>query len=202
MGGNMSNAWVELKNPLIDLSSTDFQSNYFIDSNKELEQKRITFRLRKAIKSFDGFEKTECTMTIKGKANGISKHAIQDGISRVEELEHSISNTDFESMLNEPKRIPEFKYELVPVILSELLTRDFQISGQFENKRSHFKYNGLNLELDETTYPFGMAYELECEHSEPQKVKSELEQLFQENGIEYSYSKRSKFGNMKAGVVI
>jgi uncharacterized protein YjbK len=186
------------------LVSTDLQSNYFLDSKNELEQKRITFRLRRAIKTMPNKEQvTACTMTMKGKAkNGVSNHGIFEGISRVEELEHSISILDFEQIIANPSSVTSFKYDLVPLVLEELTSRDIIITGQFENKRSHFKWNDLDLELDETSYPFGTAYELECEHPQPTKVKQLLEDLFRENGIDFGYSKRSKFGNMKAKQII
>jgi hypothetical protein len=36
----------------------------------------------------------------------------------------------------------------------------------------------------------------------PEKAKILLEELFKENEIEFTYSKRSKFGNLKAGSVL
>jgi uncharacterized protein YjbK len=177
------------------LVSTHHQTNYFFDSNNELEKKRITFRLRKA--------GDHAVMTMKGKKKGaISNHQIKDGISRVEELEHPISMEDYEAIVRNPSSIVNYQYDNVKELLEELQTRDIAITGHFENKRSHFQWNQLDLELDETTYDFGKAYELECEHVEPTKIQKVLEELFKEHGIEFGYSKRSKFGNMKAREVI
>ncbi|CAN1147447.1 Triphosphate tunnel metalloenzyme 3 [Linum perenne] len=55
------------------------------------------------------------------------------------------------------------------------------------------------LELDETMYDFGNSYELECETREPEKDKKLIEELLQENGIEFSYSTANKFAVFRSG---
>jgi hypothetical protein len=53
-----------------------------------------------------------------------------------------------------------------------------------------------------TLDPFGTAYEIEVEHTDPDTTKKVLEDLFVEHGVSVGYSQRSKFGNMKAGSII
>ncbi|KAK4385319.1 Triphosphate tunnel metalloenzyme 3 [Sesamum angolense] len=54
-------------------------------------------------------------------------------------------------------------------------------------------------EVDEAKFEFGEMYELECETSEPERVKKMIEEFFTENGIEYSYSVMFKFAVFRAG---
>lgn len=65
--------------------------------------------------------------------------------------------------------------------------------GGFRNVRAVHQWKGLKLELDETNYDFGTNYELECESDDPERHKRLLEEFLQGNGINYSYSKLSKF---------
>ncbi|KAL0317050.1 UNVERIFIED_CONTAM: Triphosphate tunnel metalloenzyme 3 [Sesamum angustifolium] len=61
------------------------------------------------------------------------------------------------------------------------------------------KWEGVKLDVDEAKYEFGEMYEVECETSEPERVKKMLEEFFKENGIDYSYSVMSKFAVFRAG---
>ena len=51
------------------------------------------------------------------------------------------------------------------------------------------------MEVDETHFDWGTVHELECETTEPDKVKVELERFLSESGIEYGDSKVTKFQN-------
>jgi uncharacterized protein YjbK len=71
--------------------------------------------------------------------------------------------------------------------------------GCFTNTRMVFLWNNLCLEVDETQYPFGTAYEVEVEHVDPEMAKGLLETLFKSEQIEYKESTRSKLGTLIAG---
>jgi len=67
--------------------------------------------------------------------------------------------------------------------------------GGFKNVRDVFAWEGLKIELDETKYEWGTVYEIECETSEPEKIKDELEALLKREKVQYEYSKVTKFSN-------
>ncbi|KAJ3273567.1 hypothetical protein HDV01_004334 [Terramyces sp. JEL0728] len=182
--------------PDCKLIDTEYQENYFIDnSNLELENKRVNFRLRR----INGKE-TKSVITIKGK--GQNHATLKNGVSRISEIEETIENKDFDRMKNDPSCILNFKLDIIESLREELTSFDLVQSAQFKNKRLIYDWKGLELEVDETEYDFGNAYEIEVEHSDPETTKELLEGLFKSNGIAFSYSKRSKFGNLKAKEII
>ncbi|GER42910.1 adenylate cyclases [Striga asiatica] len=61
--------------------------------------------------------------------------------------------------------------------------------------RNVYEWGGVKLEVDEVKYNFGEMYEVECESTEPERVKRMIEDFF----IEYSDSVMSKFGIFRAG---
>merc|ERR1711934_912669 len=67
--------------------------------------------------------------------------------------------------------------------------------GGFKNVRDVHDWKGLQVEVDETKYPWGTVYELECETNEPERIKGELEVVLRNEGISYEYSKVTKFQN-------
>ncbi|KAJ3000381.1 hypothetical protein HDV02_005741 [Globomyces sp. JEL0801] len=155
--------------------STDQQQNYFFDNTlHELENQRTTFRLRRVFSTSESNEIIKkSVMTMKGKHK---KGKLENGIARVGETN--------------PTSIPSFqsKYHVIPELLDELSNQDIR--------------KELKIEIDETQYTFGTAYEVEVEHHNPEKTKILLETFLRENDIPFSYSTRSKFGNMKAGSVL
>ncbi|KAI8901821.1 CYTH-like domain-containing protein [Globomyces pollinis-pini] len=183
--------------------STDQQQNYFFDNTlHELENQRTTFRLRRVFSTSESNEIIKkLVMTMKGKHK---KGKLENGIARVGELEQVIENADFDLMITNPTSIPSFqsKYHVIPELLDELSNQDISLTHKFENKRTIFKWKELKIEIDETQYTFGTAYEVEVEHHNPEKTKILLETFLRENDIPFSYSTRSKFGNMKAGSVL
>lgn len=69
-----------------------------------------------------------------------------------------------DSVLQNPNEITNHSsIDLVSVFLNELTGPPYDIilSAQFSNERLVYEWNGLTLEVDETTYTFGTAYELE-----------------------------------------
>lgn len=189
-------SYQKLKNLLQKLPSCkqisiDNQCNYFLDSNKELESLRSTFRLRRID---NGTKKS--FLTLKGNFNATSVVSIKDGLFKNQELEQELENNDFDEIIKDPKKVLDFrqKYKYLDVVLTHLKTHDIVNSGMFKNNRLVYDWNNLKLELDETLYDFGTGYELEVETPEAEKVRVLLENLFKDNEIEYSYSKRSKFG--------
>lgn len=179
------------------LMRTDFQQNLFLDTNNELGTKRVTFRLRKAESS----TQTKCLMTVKGLD---TSNRLEGGIMKVSESECEINLEDFNQMTEKPKEIANFKikYPLINSILECVNSNEFEIVGKFNTKRSIFQFEKLFVEIDHTKYEFGDAYEIEVESLEPNKTKAKLEEILTKNNIEFDYSKRSKFGNMKAKSIL
>ena len=59
--------------------------------------------------------------------------------------------------------------------------------------------NEVFIELDETAFDFGTAYEMEIETAYPEKVKLEIEKFLREHEIEFSESKNNKYVNFRKG---
>ncbi|KAI8905138.1 CYTH-like domain-containing protein [Gorgonomyces haynaldii] len=170
---------------------TDFQENYFFDNNnRDLERVRTNLRLRRVKNSV-----FEHYMTIK------SKGTLVDGVSRIQELEVKMEQQDFDLMLANPPHCVQLmeKYDILKTIPFGLDTA-FQV-GYFKNKRIHFHWEGLHLEVDETEYSFGTAYEIEVEHEQPAIAKEKLSRLLLELEIGYRASTISKFGTMLKGEI-
>ena len=67
--------------------------------------------------------------------------------------------------------------------------------GGFKNIRKEIKWEGELLEVDETVYEWGTIHEIECETTEPERVRDKLESFLNENGIAYEFKETTKFGN-------
>ena len=183
------------------LQGIHHQENYFLDSNKVLESKRMTFRLRKTNKTDAATlsKSISSTLTMKGKGTFV------DGISRREELECPIDDAILSSILDNP---PSFvnhmsTYPILSAIRDEMKDPSLTtISGSFSNIRHKFAWQGYILEVDETKYAFGDAFEIELETEEPVAAKLALENILKQNSIPFTDSKRSKFANLKHGSVL
>ena len=149
---------------------TEWQENTFLDGpTREFESQRRTIRLRKATRFQADTNTTQPHSVITLKGNG----KLVDGVSRIEELEEGIDEETLELLLKDPKRIREFvaKYPLLDKVVKEHPKPDeLRIIGRFKNCRNIFKWNELKIEVDETSYSFGDAYEIEIETEEPQKA--------------------------------
>jgi uncharacterized protein YjbK len=165
------------------------QRNHFLDDeNKSLGKVRAALRLRDV-----GGSKHFVTY----KSNGILK----DGISRISEQEIEISKDDFNQILNRTQKVSTLAQKVTFLEqLKDICDMDsLQEFGCFTNTRMVFLWNNLCLEVDETQYPFGTAYEVEVEHVDPEMAKGLLETLFKSEQIEYKESTRSKLGTLIAG---
>ncbi|CAK9147612.1 unnamed protein product [Ilex paraguariensis] len=175
-------------------TQTHHQHNTFFDgAAAELSSRRAVLRLR----FYENPDKPpRCIVSLKAKA------VIIDGISRVEEDEEELDSSIGLECVENPKK-------LCYVEESRVLTRakeEFGIGedgfvglGGFRNVRNVFGWNGVKLEVDETMYEFGTFYEVECESTEPEKVKGMIEGFLKENEILYEYSEKSKFAIFRAG---
>lgn len=79
----------------------------------------------------------------------------------------------------------------------------FKYKGNFSNLRKKFKWGGPELkwliELDHTTYPFGVRFEIEIETSTPELAKADMEKLLNSQKIPYAYETQSKFARFVSG---
>lgn len=190
----------------------NLQENYFIDGKqKELSSQKAILRLRRCSDP-DSNTVRQCYITYK------ARNQIVDGISRVEELEEPIDACDLELLLGPnksnsrnacvfPQPITQSyqqlasKYSLLSKVQQQHNVSEFSLIGCFATRRHLVEWrlgdgDTQLLELDHTTYDFGDAFELEAETSRPNFVRGELEALFHDENIEFSYSKRSKFANL------
>ncbi|KAG4926054.1 hypothetical protein JHK87_051594 [Glycine soja] len=165
-------------------TKTLIQENIFFDGmNKELTSNLAVLRIR-------FYDLEHCVLSLKAKP------VISAGISRMEEHEEPFDVALGRACIAEPWR-------LLSVESSEILKRvrdEYRVGengvvclGGFRNVRAVHQWKGLKLELDETNYDFGTNYELECESDDPERHKRLLEEFLHGNGINYSYSKLSKF---------
>jgi uncharacterized protein YjbK len=67
--------------------------------------------------------------------------------------------------------------------------------GCFNNIRKVVFWRGHKLEVDETQFEWGTVYEVECETSDPESVRSELCEFLDKNGVGYKYNTATKFQN-------
>uniref|UniRef100_A0A7N0RHT0 CYTH domain-containing protein n=1 Tax=Kalanchoe fedtschenkoi TaxID=63787 RepID=A0A7N0RHT0_KALFE len=169
---------------------THLQENIFFDgANGELTSQRAVLRLR----FYDG--DARCVVSLKAKA------VIRDGVSRVEEDEEDLDPWVGRACVSDPRRIGEVENRVLRRVREEFGIGDggFVCFGGFKNVRNVYEWKGVKLELDETVFGFGTCYEIECESGEPEKVKKLIEELLNENGIQFSYSQESKFAIFRSG---
>ncbi|CAM6099877.1 unnamed protein product [Calypogeia fissa] len=169
-------------------SVAHMQENFFFDgANKELSSRKSVLRLR-----FYDVDK-QCVVTYKGEA------VIESGISRGEEFEEEINVVVGRDYVANPKNMLITNCQLIKMVVSKFGVKDFVCLGGFRNIRNVYKWEGLKVELDETQFDFGTAYEVECEDTDPERVRKVLGNLLESNGIEYTYSTKSKFALFRSG---
>ncbi|CAM8940089.1 unnamed protein product [Rhodiola kirilowii] len=169
---------------------THLQENIFFDgANGELTSQQAVLRLR----FYDG--DARCVVSLKAKA------VIQNGVSRVEEDEEDLDPWVGRACVADPTRIKEVDNRVLRRVREEFLIGDGGIVclGGFRNVRNVYEWKGVKIELDETVFEFGTCYEIECESEEPEKVKKLIEDLLNENGVQFSYSHESKFAIFRSG---
>ncbi|XP_027067966.1 triphosphate tunnel metalloenzyme 3-like [Coffea arabica] len=172
-------------------TKTHHQRNSFYDGAAgELSSRRAVLRLR----FYENSQPLKCFICLKAKA------VIVDGVSRVEEDEEEV---DFEvglQCLEDATKLVDVDSRVARRAREEFgVKAGFVGLGGFRNVRNVYEWNGVKLEVDETVYDFGTCYEIECESSEPEKVKGMIEEFLKENEIEYSYSQVSKFATFRSG---
>lgn len=112
----------------------------------------------------------------------------------MEEHEEPFDTSLGRACIAEPWRLLSIESsEILKRVRDEYRVGGFVCLGGFRNVRAVHRWNGLKLELDETSYDFGTCYELECESDDPDRDMELLEGFLRGNGISYSYSNVSKF---------
>ncbi|KAL0299304.1 UNVERIFIED_CONTAM: Triphosphate tunnel metalloenzyme 3 [Sesamum radiatum] len=105
----------------------------------------------------------------------------------------------FKACLDDPQKLMQVDSRVLRKVKEEFGVKRFVGFGGFRNVRNVYNWNGVILEVDEAKFEFGEMYEVECETSEPERVKKMIEEFFTESGIDYSYSVMSKFAVFRAG---
>ncbi|CAL0307094.1 unnamed protein product [Lupinus luteus] len=173
--------------------TTHRQHNLFFDgANSQLSSQRAVLRLR----FYNDDER--CVVSLKGKA------VLVNGVSRVEEDEEDLDPKVGRECVAEPGKLGFVENNRVLERVKEefgIVDKDneFVGLGGFRNVRNVYEWKGLKLEVDETLFDFGTLYEIECESFDPDEAKRILEEFLKENGIDYSYSKVSKFAIFRSG---
>jgi uncharacterized protein YjbK len=124
---------------------------------------------------------------------------ITSGISRGEELEEEIDCVQGRNYFANPKKIATNGCQLLKNVASKFEASDFVCLGGFRNIRNVYNWEALKIELDETRFDFGTAYEVECESTDPERVRQVLGHFLESNGIQYTYSTKSKFAVFRSG---
>lgn len=99
----------------------------------------------------------------------------------------------------DPSHLVGTDCKLLQHIVNEYKCQHFVCLGGFRNVRNVYNWEGVKLELDETHFVFGTAYEIECETTDPERFRQLLGDLLDNNGITYKYSTISKFGIFRSG---
>nr|KAJ3420944.1 hypothetical protein HK105_004884 [Polyrhizophydium stewartii] len=169
---------------------TDRQENFFLDGPA-----RDFVRLD----ALTGAYSPKSVVTLKGKGG------VRNGVSVNEELEEPIDDKLLDLIVHNPSVLPSVAgtHPLLAKVMEEHpQASQLEVTGSFKNERNIFEWSGLKLEIDETQYSFGSAYEIEVEHDDPQRAKDLLLPLLRSNGIDFTNSQRTKFANMKFGSVL
>ncbi|GAB4823572.1 hypothetical protein N2152v2_010618 [Parachlorella kessleri] len=166
---------------------THEQENFFFDGSKqELSSQRVVLRVR-----FYGIDK-KAVITLKGR------QVLKDGIGRAPEEEEGVDPLQARVFLTDPSRLLHLDIPLMAKLRESYPSMEGLVSlGGFKNTRQEFDWQEHLLELDETKYEWGTLYELECETTEPEKLRQELEAFLGEQGVAYKYSTTTKFANFR-----
>lgn len=176
------------------LLHTHHQHNLFFDgAGSQLGSRRAVLRLR-----FygDGENPSRCVVSLKANA------VLVDGVSRVEEDEEDLDPSIGRAICEDPCLIAsDSESRVLRRVKEEFGVEDgkYVCLGGFKNVRRVYQWEGLKLEVDETSFAFGTLYEIECESDQPERAKEMIEGFLRQNEIGYSYSKMSKFAIFRAG---
>ncbi|XWS16500.1 hypothetical protein CRYUN_Cryun34aG0093700 [Craigia yunnanensis] len=169
---------------------TLIQENIFFDTpNSALASNNSALRLR--FYNLDSYS----ILSLK------SKPKLSQGISQVEEHEEPIDPSLARSFVSSPRSLLDLtsSSQIMKRVKVEFGVNELVCLGGFKNVRGVYDWKGLNLELDETIYDFGVSYEIECESKEPERDKKLIEGFLEENGIDYEYSAINKFAVFLSG---
>ncbi|KAL0317053.1 UNVERIFIED_CONTAM: Triphosphate tunnel metalloenzyme 3 [Sesamum angustifolium] len=170
--------------------TTLYQRNEFVDGSAyELSSQRAVLLLR----LYEQPRTPQCVVCLK------SKPVLADGVSSIEMEYEESDPAIFKACLDDPQKLMQVDSRVLRKVKEEFGVKRFVGFGGFRNVRNVYNWNGVILEVDEAKFEFGEMYEVECETSEPERVKKMIEEFFTENGIEYSYSVMSKFAVFRAG---
>ncbi|KAG0300916.1 hypothetical protein BGZ97_003021 [Linnemannia gamsii] len=177
--------------------SVEDQDNVFFDGvNKELIKNKLVFRIRVIEKS--GKEPV-AIVALKGNA------VLIDGIASVEEEEEAIEIDLARRIIDNPGLIPEAanSHRLLKKIVDRVpCSEGYSHMGRFKNVRHKYRWDEYLVEIDRTSYPHGIAYEVEIESTDPEKAKARLTALLQEHDIPFGNSQQNKFENMLLGTLL
>lgn len=176
------------------LLHTHYQHNLFFDgAGSQLGSRRAVLRLR-----FYGDSENPSRCVVSLKANAV----LVDGVSRVEEDEEDLDPSIGRAICEDPCLIASNSdSRVLRRVREEFGVGDgkYVCLGGFKNVRRVYQWEGLKLEVDETSFAFGTLYEIECESDQPERAKEMIEGFLRQNEIAYSYSKMSKFAIFRAG---
>mmetsp|Transcript_528 Transcript_528/g.606 ORF Transcript_528/g.606 Transcript_528/m.606 type:complete len:226 (+) Transcript_528:406-1083(+) len=159
------------------------QDNYFFDgAHEELSSQKLILRIR-----FDN-EHDRCVLCLKGKAQ-----VDESGISRAFEEEVDIDPAVGWMCVKDVSALETCDVPLMVKIRDKYRCPSFESIGDFKNTRVSFKWKAFHLEVDQTRFEFGDAYELECETRDATSASAILRDLLSTNGIAFSPSRTTKF---------
>lgn len=164
------------------------QENHFFDgANEELSSQKVVLRIR----FYNGDHKA--VITCKGK------QVLQDGIGRAPEEEEEIDVQLARNCLEDPNLLLTYENSALMKKLKDEMKFSNGLThlGGFDNKRTVYGWRGYTLEADETSYPWGSLFEIECETENPEELKTILETFLFDHHIPFSDSTKSKFANFK-----
>lgn len=181
---NDSASYHALENSLIHcFKSVHEQENYFF-TNDAMSAARFVLRVR----FYDRNKKA--VITVKGK------QVLENGIGKATEEEATVDPEIARKFLGNPKSLAEMDLNFIAELRDKFdILNDLKSLGGFHNQRKEYEWHGHVLELDRTAFPWGTIYELECETSDPDQVRQELEEMFDKLELSYKHSTKSKFAN-------
>eukprot|EP00727_Mastigamoeba_balamuthi_P002485 m51a1_g12233 hypothetical protein (212) ;mRNA; f:82528-83257 len=176
------------------------QRNVFLDcAGSALRSARAAMRLRFYTDPQAGLR---CLATLKESA------AITGGVMTARETEEFVVDASAaqDAVSGGAGTSAAAVAKLVPLVMRtcekyKVSPESLVVVGSFTTRREAYPFAGKTLELDCTTFAFGTAYEVEVEApaNEVQKVRTDLEALFDRHGIRYTQSTRTKFACLLTG---
>ena len=191
------------------LLRTEIHENHFFDTAAPhaLIQQGSLLRLRQCRTRIAGQESATETANV-----ALKEHAHVDSGSQVVWAgQDSISPAASVELLHQPQNL--YNSSILPkvsTLLQQLnLSAPLVYIGSFQNHRDEFSWPGcqsqpgLTIRLDQTSYPFGVKYELEISgiNVPVQDVVDELSQVLQSLGAAFSLGTQSKFEHFTQGLL-